>query len=121
MAIIKDTSNSSIEESARFNGAGIVVEVRANDRGKLDSPENPAHAHVLDRSGGHELTEIILTRNPPKNPLDVFYYRTDIVPDGLSKAIVKFAGMSYAGTKRTGLNLTNWQAIVTQWIFFHGN
>jgi hypothetical protein len=27
--------------------------------------------------------------------------------------------MPYAKSKRAGLNLTNWQAIIAQWIFFH--
>ena len=109
-----------LEEMAQFKGAGITVEVRSNDHGVLGSPGNPAHAHILDSSGTEELAEIILTRNPPKKPADVFYYRTDKVPAGLSKAIVKFAEISHAGSKRAGLNLTNWQAILAQWIFFHG-
>jgi hypothetical protein len=115
-----ETPRQHLEEMAQFKGAGIVVEVRSNDHGKLGSPGDPAHAHVFDSSGRKELAEIILTKDPPKKPADIFYYRTDKVPDGLSKSIVKFAGMPHVGSKRVGLNLTNWQAIITQWVFFHG-
>jgi hypothetical protein len=108
-----------LEEMAQFKGAGITVEVRSNDHGILGSPGNPAHAHVLDSSGTQELAEIILTKNPPQNPSDVFYYRTDKIPDGLSKAIVKFADMPDQSSKRSGLNLTNWQAVIYLWNIFH--
>jgi hypothetical protein len=108
------------EEMAQFKGAGIIVEVRADDHGVLGSHDGPAHAHIFDSSVRKELAEIILTKKPPQKPSDVFYYRTDNVPDGLSRAVVKFAGMIHAGSKRAGLNLTNWQAIIAQWVFFHG-
>jgi hypothetical protein len=120
MAIIEDISIQSINELAHFKGAGIIVEVRSNDCGTLGSPGNPAHAHVLDSSGTRELAKIILTKNPPQKPSDIFYYRTDKVPDGLNKAIVKFAGMPNLKYKSVGLNLTNWQAIIAQWVVFHG-
>jgi hypothetical protein len=109
----------SLDEMAQFRGAGIVVEVRSNDHGTLGSPGNPAHAHVLDSSGKRELAEIILTKNPPEKPEDIFYYRTDKVPDGLGKAIVEFAGMPNSKYKKVGLSLTNWQAIIAQWSVFH--
>jgi hypothetical protein len=109
----------TLEEMARFKGAGITVEVRSNDHGILGSPGNPAHAHVLDSSGNRELAEIILTKEPPKKPADVFYYRTDNVPDGLSRAIVRFAGMPDQSSKRSGLRLTNWQAVIYLWNVFH--
>jgi hypothetical protein len=109
-----------LEEMAQFKGAGIIVEVRSNDHGVLGSPGNPAHAHVLDSSGAKELAEIILTKNPPQKPADVFYYRTDKTPDGLSKAIIKFADMPNQEYKSVGLNLTNWQAVIAQWVVFHG-
>jgi hypothetical protein len=109
-----------LEEMAQFKGAGIVVEVRSNDHGKLGSPGSPAHAHVLDSSGSKELAEIIITVKPPQKPADVFYYRTDKIPDGLSKTIVKFAGMIRQSSSQIGSKLTNWQAVVYQWDFFHG-
>ncbi|MDR1147614.1 MAG: hypothetical protein LBK66_03170 [Spirochaetaceae bacterium] len=115
----KPGTAQSLDEMAQFRGAGIVIEVRSNDHGTLGSPGNPAHAHVFDSSGNREIAEIILTRSPPKKPEDIFYYRMDKIPDGLGKAIVKFAGMPYAGSKHTGLGFTNWQAVVTQWVFFH--
>jgi hypothetical protein len=111
----------SIEERARFKGAGITVEVRANDHGKLESPGNPAHAHILDITGVKELAEIILTKKPPQKPADVFYYRTDKVPDGLSKAIVKFAETPNQKYKSIGLGLSNWQAVIAQWVVLHEN
>jgi hypothetical protein len=120
MAIIKDTSIQSITELARFKGAGIIIEVRSNDPGVLGILKNPAHAHVLDSSGTQEITEIILTKNPPQKPVDVFYYRADKTSDGLSKAIIKFAGMPNPKYKSVGLNLTNWQAVIAQWVVFHG-
>jgi hypothetical protein len=122
MVIVKEKTQNpiySLEEMAQFKGAGITVEIRSNDHGVLGSPGNPAHAHVLDSSGAKELAEIILTKKPPQKPEDIFYYRTNKTPDGLSKAIVKFADMSHVGSKRAGLNLTNWQAVIAQWIFFH--
>jgi hypothetical protein len=115
----KPNPSQSLEEMAQFKGAGIIVEVRSNDHGKLGSPANPAHAHVFDSSGTKELSEIILTKNPPKKPEDIFYYRTDKIPDGLSKSIIKFAELPNSKYKRAGLNLTNWQAIIAQWIVFH--
>jgi hypothetical protein len=120
MAITKDTSIQSINESAQFKGAGIIVEVRSNDHGVLGSPGNPARAHVFDSSGKKEIAEIILTKKPPQKPADVFYYQTDKIPDGLSKAIVKFAGTPNPKYKSIGLNLTNWQAVIAQWVVFHG-
>jgi hypothetical protein len=122
MIIIKErrpSPNRPLEEMAQFKGAGITVEVRSNDHGILGSPGNPAHAHVLDSSGAQEIAEIILTKNPPQKPSDVFYYRTDKIPDGLSKAIIKFAGMPDQSSKRSGLNLTNWQAVIYLWNIFH--
>jgi hypothetical protein len=122
MVIINEKGKNSMPmlEMARFKGAGITVEVRSNDHGVLGSSGNPAHAHVFDSSGKKELAEIIITRNSPKKPSDVFYYRTDKVPDGLSKAIVEFAGMPDQSSKRSGLNLTNWQAVIYLWNIFHG-
>jgi hypothetical protein len=124
MFILKEKSlnpSQSLEEMAQFKGAGITVEVRSKDHGVLGSPGSPAHAHVLDSSGKRELAEIILTRNPPQKPADVFYYRTKNVPDGLSRDIVKFAGMPDQSSKRSGLNLTNWQAVIYLWNVFHGD
>jgi hypothetical protein len=100
---------------AQFKGAGITVEVRSNDHGKLGSPGNPAHAHAFDSSGTKKLSETILTENPE----DISYYRTDKIPDGLSKAIIKFAEMPNLKYKRAGLNLTNRQTVIAQWIVFH--
>jgi hypothetical protein len=123
MIIIKEekpqNTNLPLEEMAQFKGAGIIVEVRSKDHGKLGSPGDPAHAHVFDNSGKQELAEIILTKNPPKKPDEVFYYRTDKIPDGLSRAILKFAGMPNLKYKRVGLNLTNWEAVIAQWAVFH--
>jgi hypothetical protein len=123
VVIIKEKKSDPVQtlnEMARFRGAGIVIEVRSNDHGTLGSPGNPAHAHVLDSSGNREIAEIILTKNPPQKPEDIFYYRTDKVPDGLSGAIIKFAGMLYPGSKRIGFNHTNWQALLNSWDYFHG-
>ena len=122
MVIIGEKVQKSqpLEEMAQFKGAGITVEVRSNDHGVLGSPGNPAHAHVLDSSGTKELAEIILTKNPPQKPADVFYYRTDKVFDELSKSIIKFAELPNSKYKCAGLNLTNWQAVIAQWIVFHG-
>jgi hypothetical protein len=122
MIILKEKDSKpsrTLEEMAQFKGAGITVEVRSNDHGTLGSSGSPAHAHVLDSSGTRELAEIILTKKPPQKPADVFYYRTDKAPDGLSKAIVKFAGMPDQSSKRSGLNLTNWQAVIYLWNIFH--
>jgi hypothetical protein len=123
MVIIKEekpqNTNLPLEEMAQFKGAGIIVEVRSKYHGKLGSPGDPAHAHVFDSSGRHELAEIILTKNPPRKASDVFYYRTENIPDGLSKAIVKFATAPNLKAKHAGIILTNWQAVITQWAFFH--
>jgi hypothetical protein len=116
----KPNPAQSLDEMSQFKGAGITIEVRSNDHGTLGSPGNPAHVHVLDSSGSQELAEIILTQKPPEKTADVFYYRTDKVPDGLSKAIVKFAKMPYPGSNRIGFNLTNWRAVLLVWDNFHG-
>jgi hypothetical protein len=115
----KQNPSQPLNEMAQIKGAGITVEVRSNDHGVLGSPGNPAHVHVFDSSGKKEIAEIILTKKPPQKPADVFYYRTDKVPDGLSKAIVKFADMPDQSSKRSGLNLTNWQAVIYLWNIFH--
>jgi hypothetical protein len=123
MIILNEKSSNPsqpLEEMAQFKGAGITIEVRSNDHGVLGSPGNPAHAHVLDSSGAKELAEIILTKNPPIKPSDVFYYRTDKVPDGLSRTIVKFANMPNQKYKSIGVSLSNWQAVIAQWVVFHG-
>jgi hypothetical protein len=123
MIIVKEkeaTPLQPLEEMAQFKGAGITVEVRSHDHGILGSPGDPAHVHVFDSSGSKELAEIILTEKPPKKTSDVFYYRTSKIPDGLSRAIVKFARMPDRTSKRSEMNLTNWQGIIYQWIAFHG-
>jgi hypothetical protein len=121
MIIIKDKPKQQVlNEMAQFKAAGIVVEVRSKDHGILGNPSQPAHAHVFDNSGRKELAEIILTKKPPQKADDILYYRTGKIADGLSKAIVKFAGMPNTKSQKAGLNLTNWQAIIAQWVFFHG-
>jgi hypothetical protein len=68
----------------------------------------------MNSSETKELAEIILTKSHPQNSADVFYYRTNKVPDGLSKAIIKFSEMPYVKSKYAGLDLINWQAVITQ-------
>jgi hypothetical protein len=116
----EQTPYQPLDEVVRFKGAGIVIEVRARDQGVWGNPDNPAHAHVFDSSGTEELAEIILTETPPKKTVDILYYRTDKVHDGLSKIIVKFAEMTHPASKYIGVNLTNWQAVIYQWNIFHG-
>jgi hypothetical protein len=108
-----------LEEIARIKGAGIIIEVRARDQGAFENPGNPAHVHVFDSSGSKELAEIILTEKPPKKTSDVFYYRTNKIPDGLSRAIVKFARMLHPASKDIGVNLPNWEMLLFVWDIFH--
>jgi hypothetical protein len=109
-------------EMARFSDAGITIEVRSNDHGKLDKKTDPAHVHVFDSSGNVELAQIVLTRGPPQKPSDVQWYRTDNPADGLGKAIVKFANSPDKLSKKLNrpYKVTNWDAVVNQWTYFHG-
>jgi len=111
-----------IVEMSQFYGTGFIVEVRSNDHGKLMNKANPAHAHILDASGKTELAQIVLTRNPPQTVNDIQWYRTSNPSNVfvLGKAIVKFAGSPHLPSKKTGQNITNWTAVLNQWIYFHG-
>jgi hypothetical protein len=57
---------------------------------------------------------------PPEKSADIRWYRTDNPSDGLGKAIVKFAGTLHKPSKKIGRNVTNWDAVINQWIYFHG-
>jgi hypothetical protein len=118
MITVKERIN--LDEMAQFQGAGIVVEVRSNDHGKVGSKSDPAHAHILNSSGSQELAQIILSISPPENPSDIQWYRTKNSPDGLGSKIVKFAGMENMASRKVGIRHTNWESIVLQWIYFHG-
>jgi hypothetical protein len=109
-------------EMARFVDAGITVEVRSSDHGRLNKKSDPAHVHVFDSSGSIELAQIVLTREPPRKLSDVQWYRTDNPPDGLGKAIVKFANSLDKLSKKLNrpYKVTNWDAVVNQWTYFHG-
>jgi hypothetical protein len=119
MIIIKE-KKQPLDEMAQFKGAGITVEVRSNDHGVLGNVRNPAHAHVLDSSGGKEQEEIVITLTLPEKASDVVWYRTPNIPDGLGNAVVKFAELPNAALKKTGVVSTNWQIVVGQWLIFHG-
>jgi hypothetical protein len=109
-------------EMARFTDAGITIEVRSSDHGKLDKKSDPAHVHVFDGSGSIELAQIVLTKEPPQKPPDVQGYRANNPPDGLGKAIVKFANSLDKLSKKLNrpYKVTNWDAVVNQWAYFHG-
>jgi hypothetical protein len=118
MIAVKERLN--LDEMARFIDAGIAIEVRSSDHGMLYKKNDPAHVHIFDISGNTELAQIILTAKPPEKPSDIQWYRTDNPPDGLGKAIVKFAGAFHKPSKKIGRNITNWDAVINQWIYFHG-
>jgi hypothetical protein len=109
-------------EMARFSDAGITIEVRSSDHGKLNKANDPAHVHVFDASGSTELAQIILTTELPKKPSDVQWYRTDNPPDGLARSIVKFANAPDKLSKKLNrpYKVTNWDAVINQWTYFHG-
>jgi hypothetical protein len=107
-------------EMARFADMGITIEVRSSDHGKLNKKSDPAHVHVFDSSGNIELAQIVLTKEPPQKSSDVQWYRTDNPPDGLGKAIVKFANAPHKISRKIGQNITNWGAVLNQWVYFHG-
>jgi hypothetical protein len=118
MIIVKERLN--LDEMAQFRGAGIVVEVRSNDHGKLGSKTEPAHAHILDSSGKQELAQIVLKISPPEKPSDIQWYRTESPPASLGKKILNFAIAHNTKIKKLGVNETNWISIIRQWIYFHG-
>jgi hypothetical protein len=107
-------------EMAQFKDAGIAIEVRSGDHGKLGKVNDPAHVHVFDSSGNTELAQIVLTKDPPTKPSDIQWYRTDNPPDGLGNKIVKFATANHKPSRKIGQNITNWTAVLSQWIYFHG-
>jgi hypothetical protein len=118
MIVVKERVN--LDEMAQFRGAGIVIEVRSNDHGKLGSKNNPAHVYVLDSSGKQELAKIVLSVNPPQKISDIQWYRTENPPDGLGSKIVKFAAMDNTASKKIGIRHTNWESVILQWSYFHG-
>lgn len=118
MIIVKERLN--LDEMSQFKGAGITVEVRSNNPGKLGSKNNPAHAHILDSSGKQELAQIVLTINPPGKASDIQWYRTESPPNGLGSKVVKFAGMENMASRKVGIKHTNWESIILQWGYFHG-
>jgi hypothetical protein len=109
-------------EMARFSDSGITIEIRSSDHGRLDKESDPAHVHVFDSSGNIELAQIVLTKDPPQKTSDVQWYRTSDPPDGLGKAIVKFANAPDKLSKKLNrpYKVTNWDAVVNQWTYFHG-
>jgi hypothetical protein len=117
MIVVKERMN--LDEMAQFRGAGIVVEVRSNDYGKLGSKKNPAHAHVFDPSGKQELAQIILSVNPPEKLSDIQWYRTENPPDGLEKKILNFAATKNTKIQKLGVFETNWGSVIRQWVYFH--
>jgi hypothetical protein len=118
MIIVKERLN--FDEMAQFKGAGITVEVRSNDRGKLGSARDPAHAHILDSSGKQELAQIVLTVNPPVKASDIQWYRTENPSDGLGKKILNFAVTKNIKIQKLGIVETNWNSVIRQWVYFHG-
>jgi hypothetical protein len=118
MIVVKERLD--FNEIARFADMGITIEVRSSDHGTLNKKSDPAHVHVFDHSGNTELAQIILTVKPPEKPADVQWYRTDNPPDGLGKSIVKFAKTLHKHSKKIGRTVTNWEAVLNQWIYFHG-
>jgi hypothetical protein len=107
-------------EKVRFEGAGITVEVRSRDRGKLN--DGTAHAHVFDSAGKKQLAEVVLNQEPPQKSSDVVWYRQKKkpVPDGLAQAVVDFAKLPDTFLKRAGINGTNWRSMLAEWMRFHG-
>jgi hypothetical protein len=117
MIIVKERLN--LDEMAQFRGAGIVIEVRSNDHGKLGSKTDPAHAHVFDSSGRQELAQIVLSINPPEKASDIQWYRTEDPPDGLGKKILNFAATKNTKIQKLGIVETNWSSVIRQWVYFH--
>jgi hypothetical protein len=73
-------SGQPLKEMAQFKGTGITLEVRSDDHGKLGSPGDPAHVHILDSAGNKELAEIILPQSNLKNLLMSFIIEPIILP-----------------------------------------
>jgi hypothetical protein len=118
MIVVKERTN--LDEMAQFRGAGVVVEVRSGDHGKLGSKNSPAHAHVFDSSGKQELAQIILSVRPPEKLSDIQWYRSENPPDGLGKKILNFAATKNMKIQKLGVSETNWDSVIRQWVYFHG-
>ena len=121
MIILKE-KKQPLHEMAQFKAAGIVVKVYSDDRGKFDNKEFPAHAHVFDAAGKKELGIVVLTSTSPQTSTAVQWFRTPNPPEGLAKAIVKFANTPNPVFKKFGGKYaeTLWEVVVQQWFTFHG-
>ena len=117
MVIITEEKQPLVE-MAQFKGFGISIVVRSDDHGKFGDKSSPAHAHILD-SNGNELAQIELTKNAPKKPADVIWYRTPNPPVGLSTTIIKLASTKSTIAQKAGGNLTVWQNALNFWFGFH--
>jgi len=117
MIIIRE-KKQPLEEMARFKGMGIILEVRSNHHGKFGNKESPAHAHVLDNAG-KEIGQIVITRDAPKKPSDIIWYKTDSVPKGVEAAVIKLANSQNQVLKKTGANEIIWRSVINQWFYFH--
>jgi len=106
-------------EMAQFKGFGITIEVRSDDHGKLGNKKEPAHAHILDNAE-KELAEVEITRDPPNKGTEIIWYRTPNPPQGLADKIVKLAKSPSKSAKMARITANVWQAIIMQWINFHG-
>jgi hypothetical protein len=120
MIILKE-KKQPLNEIAQFKAAGIVVKVYSDDRGKFDSKEFPAHAHVFDTTGKQELGQIVLTDKRPYIPEEVQWYQTENPSVAMSKAIVQFANTINPVTKKLGQEYISllWDDVIEQWFIFH--
>ena len=109
-------------EMAQFKAAGIILKVYSDDHGTFGNADSPAHAHVFDSSGKKELGIVVLTTKIPQSSAEVQWFRTPNPPEGLAKAIVKFANTPNPIFKKRGGThpKTLWGLVVKQWFTFHG-
>jgi len=117
--IILREKEQPLEEMAQFKGFGIIIEVRSNDHGKFGNKEMPAHAHILDGSG-KEIAQVALTKETPKVPSDINWYRTENPTGRLASAIIKLANSPSKTAQEAGGRLTVWQNVLNLWFIFHG-
>jgi len=89
--------------------AGILIAINGKDHGVLGNKGAPAHAHLLDLSC-KELGEFVITPIPPQKPADIQWHRTDNVPEGYGKKIVK-----WANGKKKKTNINCWDFLIQSW------
>ena len=120
MIVLKE-KKQPLHEMAQFKAAGRVLKVYSNDHGVFDNADSPAHAHVFDSAGKRELGIVILTRSIPQTTAEIHWFRTPNPPEGLTKAIVKFANTPNPKFRKYGGDIpkTLWGCVISQWDNFH--